>query len=416
MRKRLWIVVVFLLIITPLLLSAEEKFIAIKGGKIHTITKGTIENGIILIKGKKIVAVGENIKVPPGAEVIDATGKVITPGLVDSHSHLGLGPSGGVTEDNEMTDSATPQLRIIDSINPYGEEPDKGCFAKALSEGVTTVICRPGSGNVIGGQAAAVKTSGDTVDEIIRNFPCDMKMAMGRKGGIGGYPMTKMGTAYIIRKYLILGKEHREKIDEYQEKKKKDKKSKPPKRDLKAEAMALVTTGKMPVHIHVVAANDIMTIIRLAEEFGLNDISLGHAEEAYKVADEVARHNIRVVVGPRVIVYDDDNQLVNLTEYLRKTGVEVSIMTDADVVQQEYLRYQAALAVKYGMPYEETLRAITLNPAKLAGVADKVGSLEPEKLADLVIFSGDPFDVLSRAEKVMIEGKIVYQTKQGREK
>ena len=411
MRRRGLIIAIFLLFLIPLLSIAGERVIAIKGGKIYTVTKGTIKNGTILIKGKKIVAVGRNIRIPQEAEIVDAKGKVITPGLVDAHSHLGLGPSGGVTEDNEMTDPATPQLRIIDSINPYGEEPDKGCFRKALAEGVTTVICRPGSGNVIGGQAAAVKTYGKTVDEIIRNFPCDMKMAMGRKKGTGGYPMTKMGTAYIIRKYLLLGREYQKKLEEYEKEKKKNPKAKPPKRDLKAEAMALVTSGRLPVHIHVIDANDIMTIVRIATEFGLKDVSLGHAEEAYKVARELAKHNIKVVVGPRVIVYDDENHLIDLAEYLRKAGVEVSIMTDADVVQQEYLRYQAALAVKYGMPYEEALRAITLNPAKLAGVADKVGSIEPGKLADIVIFSGDPFDVLSRAEKVFIEGKLVYKAK-----
>jgi imidazolonepropionase-like amidohydrolase len=162
---------------------ADSRMIAIKNARIYTVTKGTIERGTILIKNGKLDRVGSDVRIPTeNVMVIEAEGMLITPGFIDSHSHLGLGSSGGITEDNEMSDPCTPHLRIIDSIHPEGMEPHKGSFKDAVSQGVTTIIARPGSGNVIGGQSAALKLEGKTVDEMILVFPVDMKMAMGRKG------------------------------------------------------------------------------------------------------------------------------------------------------------------------------------------------------------------------------------------
>ncbi|HNS04463.1 MAG TPA: amidohydrolase [Candidatus Saccharicenans sp.] len=393
----------------------NDRILVLKGARILTSASKNYERGTIVIKSGRISEIGEDLRIPAGAEVIDLSGCIITPGLIDAHSHLGLGPSGGVTEDNEMSDPVTPQLRIIDSIHPEGVAPDKNQFQQAVAEGVTTAVIRPGSGNVIGGQSAVLKLRGGTVDNMCILFPADMKMALGRKAAYaqkGQMPMTKMGTAYLVRQAMLEAADYRAALEKYENEKKKNPAtpSPPPPRDLKKEAMTLVLDRQIPVHIHVDQADDIMTAVRLAKEFSFSKLSLAHAEESYKVADDLAREKVTVVVGPRMIVYDDDNRLVNLADYLHRHGVEICIMTDADVVQQPFLRSQAAIAVKYGLEPEEALRAITINPARLMGLEKRIGSLEPGKEADLVVWSGDLFDVREEALRVFIDGVEVYQS------
>lgn len=412
MKKALW--VCFYLIVVSSLYSDNEVYV-IQNARIMTATHGTIERGMIVIKNGKIEEVTDQFEIPKeeGAHVINAEGMWVTPGLIDSHSHLGLGPSGGITEDNEMSDPCTPHLRIIDSIHPEGMEPHRGSFKDAVEQGVTTIIARPGSGNVIGGQSAALKLNGKTVDEMILVFPVDMKMAMGRKGyyaSKGKLPMTKMGTAYVVRKAMMEAADYRDSLLSYEKAKEKKADTPPPKRDLKNEAMLMVLNRELPVHIHATGVDDIMTAVRLSDEFDFFKLSLGHAEESYKIADELAKRDIRVVVGPRMITFDDQGNLINLADFLVKHGVEVSIMTDADVVQQEFLRFQASIAVKYGMDPEEALKAVTINPARLIGMQNRIGSIESGKDADLVIFDGDPFGVQSRVRKVFIDGRIVYNS------
>jgi len=390
----------------------------IKNARVLTVTQGTLERGTIVIKDGKIDRVGiQEDMFENAAHVIDADGMWVTPGLIDSHSHLGLGPSGGITEDNEMSDPCTPHLRIIDSIHPEGVEPHKGSFKDAVAQGVTTIIARPGSGNVIGGQSAALKLRGKTVDEMILVFPADMKMAMGRKGyyaSKGQMPVTKMGTAYIVRKAMADAADYKASLLLYQKTKEKKPDTPPPKRDLKNEAMLKVLNRELPVHIHATAVDDIMTAVRLSDEFDFYKLSLAHAEESYKVADELAKRDIVVVVGPKMIVFDDRGDLINIADYLVDNGVEVNIMTDADVVQQEFLRFQASIAVRYGMDPLEALKAITINPAKLIGMEKRIGSIESGKDADLVLFDGDPFDVQTSVLKVFIDGQIVYERESGR--
>lgn len=393
--------------------SQKEEIIVLTGARILTATGKNYERGTIIISGGKIADIGESLKIPEGAKVMDVSGCLITPGLIDAHSHLGLGPSGGVTEDNEMTDPVTPQLRIIDSIHPEGIGPDKNQFLNAVAEGVTAAVVRPGSGNVIGGQSAVLKLRGRTVDEMCILFPADMKMALGRKGAYalkGQMPMTKMATAYLVRQAMLEAEDYKRALEAYEKEKKKKPEATPPNRDLKKEAMLLVLERKIPVHIHVSSADDIMTAVRLAKEFNFKKLSLAHAEEAYKVAEELARNKVTVVVGPKMITYDDDGKLVNLADYLYRRGVEVCIMTDADVIQQPFLRTQAAIAVKYGMDPEEALKAITINPAKLMGLDGRIGSLETGKDADLVVWSGDLFDIRQEALWVFIDGQEVYKS------
>jgi len=403
----LFIMTAFMLTALPVMAS----FIAIKNGKVMTPTQGILTKATILIKDSKIQEVGPDIRIPDNVKVIDAHGCVITPGLIDSHSHLGLGPSGGITEDNEMSNPVTPQLRIIDSIHPEGVEPHRLSFRDAVAQGVTTIIARPGSGNVIGGQSAALKLSGKTVDDMILKFPCDMKMAMGRKsyyGNKGMMPVTKMGTAYLVRKAMVEAQEYQNDWERYRAKAKNDPTAKPPQKNLKNEAMLKVLNREIPVHIHASPADDIMTAVRLGDEFNFFMLSIGHGVEAYKIADELAKRDVVVVVGPQMITFDDKGHLINLADYLNKHGVEVNIMTDADVVQQEFLRFQAAIAVKYGMNPLEALKAITINPARLIGKEDQIGSLEVGKDADIVIFDGDPFSLQTTVIKVFINGIEVY--------
>lgn len=393
---------------------ADSEVYVIKNARILTVTKGTIEKGTIIIQDGMIYRVGNSLDIPAdNVQVINAEGMWVTPGLIDSHSHLGLGPSGGITEDNEMSDPCTPHLRIIDSIHPEGMEPHKGSFKDAVAQGITTIIARPGSGNVIGGQSAALKLFGNTVDEMILVFPADMKMAMGRKGyyaSKGQMPMTKMGTAYIVRKAMTDAADYRASLLAYEKTKEKNPDTLPPKRDLKNEAMLKVLNRELPVHIHATAVDDIMTAVRLADEFNFYKLSLAHADESYKIADELAKRDVVVVVGPQMITFDDQGNLINIADFLVKNGVEVNIMTDADVVQQEFLRFQASIAVKYGMDPLEALKAITINPAKLIGMESRIGSIESGKDADLVLFDGDPFDIQTCVQKVFINGHIVYDT------
>ena len=339
------------LLIQPLAGENGKEVYLIKGAKIHTVTNGTIEKGSILLRDGKIAEIGSSLEAPEGAEVIDASGMIVTPGLIDSHSHLGLGPSGGTTEDNEGSNPSTPQMQIIDSIHPTGMAPHQNSFRDAVSEGVTTVIARPGSGNVIGGQSAALKLIGGTVDDMVIKFPADMKMAMGKKGygSKGMLPVTRMGVAYVVRQAMADARDYKDSLDRYQKKKESNPDAAPPKRDLKNEAMLKVLNREIPVHIHCSRIDDILTAVRLGDEFDFYKLSLGHGNDAWRIADVLAEKGVVVVVGPAMIVYDDDNKLVNLAAVLADAGVEINIMTDADVVQQEYLRYQAATAVRYGL-------------------------------------------------------------------
>ncbi len=390
-------------------MPAAEDVLAIKDVRIMTVTDGEL-TGTVLVSEGKITAVGSDVAVPPGALVVDGAGKILTPGLIDSHSHLGLGPSGGITEDNEDSNPVMPQLRIIDSIHPEGVAPHRWSFKHAISQGVTTIIARPGSGNVIGGQSAALKLRGGTVDDMVLVFPVDMKMAMGKKGygAKGQFPVTKMGTVYAVRKAILDAVEYKKSLDKYIKDKEKNKEEAAPKRDLANEAMMLVLERKLPVHVHASPVDDIMSAVRLGDEFDFFKLSIGHGDESYKIAGELAKRGIVVVVGPQMIVFDDEGRLVNLADFLVKHGVEVNIMTDADVVQQEFLRFQASISVKYGMDPAEALKAITINPARLIGMDSRIGSIAVGKDADLVLFDGDPFDIQTSVLKVWIEGKLMF--------
>jgi imidazolonepropionase-like amidohydrolase len=399
--------------------------LAIINGKVMTITQGTFDPGTVLIEGAKIVAVGADIPIPAGAEVYDAAGKVVMPGLIDAHCHVGLFPDGigwDYSDGNEMTDPITPHLRAIDALHP-----EDMAWPELVAAGVTTVFTGPGSGNIVGGQSICVKTvPRPSVAQMVLLDPAGMKMALGENprrvyGDQKKTPATRMGNAAALRMALVEAQNYLEKWRRYEEELAtfqsrpkesggKDEAPKPPERDLKLEALGRVLRRELKARIHAHRADDILTAIRIAEEFGL-EIAIEHATEGYKIADILAEKKVPVVVGP-ILFSRTKYELRGMTPrnpgVLARAGVKVAIQTDESSATR-YLAINAALAVREGMPEEDALRAITINAAEIIGVAGRVGSLEPGKDADVVIFSGHPFDYRTVAELVFVDGEVAYR-------
>ncbi len=387
--------------------------VAIVGGRVAPIVGPDIPGGTVLIENGRIVAVGaaDAVAVPDGAQVVDAAGSWILPGFIEAHGHVGVSEEaeGWAGEDtNEMTEPVTAHVRAIDAINPA----DMG-FRDAISGGVLAVNVNPGSGNPIGGQTVALKCWGRTVDEMALRQPSGMKSALGENpkrvyGEQKKSPSTRLGTAAVIRGALVAAANYLERIDA--EQRKPETERKPVDRDLKLEALALVLRRQIPWRQHCHRADDIATAIRIADEFGY-DLVIDHGTEAHLLADIIAARGIPVIIGPlltsRSKVELRNRSLANPGR-LAKAGVTIAITTDHPVVPVNFLAHQAALAVKDGLDRETALRALTINPARIAGIDDRLGSIEPGKDADLVIWSGDPLDVLSRAVRVFIDGAEIY--------
>lgn len=365
------------------------------------------EQGDILIDGAKIKAVGENLEVPENTEIIDAKGMWVMPGMVDPHCHIGMWENGMGFEGadgNEMTDPVTPELRAIDAINP-----EDYCFQEAWEHGITTVVTGPGSANVIGGQFVALKTFGRRVDDMIIKEPLAIKVAFGENpkkvyDGQHKAPSTRMATASILRQALVKAQEYQKKI----EKGKKDP-DKMPERDLKMEALVMVLNKEIPIKAHAHRADDILTALRIAKEFHI-DITIEHCTEGYRIIDYLLEENAKIIVGP---LFSDRSkiELKNMTfkapGILSKAGVKVAMMTDHPVIPIQHLPVCAAIAVREGMDEMEALKSITINAAEVTGIGDRVGSLEPGKDADVVIFDGHPLDVRSKTVWVFINGQAV---------
>lgn len=379
--------------------------LAIINARLYTVTHGVIEHGTILIKDGKIAAVGETVEIPAYAEVLDATGQVVTPGLIDEHSHVGgweegLGWEGN--DINESTDPCTPQLSILDGINPM----DIG-FADARKGGVTTVQTMPGSGNVIGGLMLAMKTSGTIVDKMVIKNPTGMKAALGENpkrnyGSQNKAPSTRMGMAAMLREHLLKAKQYVEK----QERSDRDWKY-----DEKLDNLALVIRKVIPLRVHCHRADDILTAIRIGKEFDIN-ITLEHCTEGHKVADAIVKAGVPACVGPAVwqrAKVETKDISPTTPGVIAKAGGKVAIITDHNIVPQHYFRIAVGLVIREGMPEEEALKAVTINAAEIIGVAQRVGSLEAGKDADVVIWSGDPFEPLTHCLRTIIDGETVYQ-------
>src|SRR5215468_7652509 len=385
--------------------------VAIVGGRVVPITGSDIEQGTVLIENGKIVAVGDSVAVPDGATVVDASGSWVLPGFVEAHGHVGSSEEaeGWAGQDtNELTEPVTAHMRAIDAINPA----DMG-FRDAISGGVLAVNVNPGSGNPIGGQTVALKCWGRTVDEMALRQPSGMKSALGENpkrvyDEQKKTPSTRLGTAAVIRGALVAAANYLERIDA--EERKPEAERKPVERDLKLEALGLVLRKQIPWRQHCHRADDIATAIRIADEFGY-DLVIDHGTEAHLLADIIAARGTPVIIGPlftsRSKVELRNRSLANPGR-LANAGVTIAITTDHPVVPINFLVHQASLAVKDGLDRENALRALTINPARIAGIDDRLGSIEPGKDADLVLWSGDPLDVLSRAVRVFIEGAEIY--------
>ncbi|KAB8189405.1 amidohydrolase family protein [Nonomuraea phyllanthi] len=380
---------------------------AITSGYVVPVDGDPIDGGTVLIENGKIVAVGRDVAVPDDATVVDAAGGWVLPGFVEAHGHLGVHEEaeGWAGQDtNEMTDPNGARLRALDAINPADL-----AFADALSGGVTTAVIKPGSGNPIGGQTVAIKCWGRTVDEMLLKEPASVKSALGENpkrvyGDQKKLPSTRQGVAAVIRDAFMKAQDYRARRAAAAAE------DKPFDRDATMEILTQVLDGDLPWCQHTHRADDIATALRLADEFGYRLI-INHGTEGHLLADALAARNVPVIIGPlfttRSKVELRQRSLRN-PGILARAGVELAITTDHPVVPIHFLVHQATLAVKEGMDPAEALRSITLNPARIMGVDDRVGALKPGLDADVVIWSGDPLDVMSRALRVFVDGREVY--------
>lgn len=379
----------------------------IVNGVVHPMDGPVIQRGYVTFKDGKITAVGPMEELTAVAEdALDAQGGHILPGFIDAHCHLGLfGDSLGFEADdgNESTDPCTPQLRAIDGVNPLDR-----CFQEAREGGVTTVLTGPGSANPIAGQFVALKTDGRWVDQMVVKAPAAMKFALGENpksvyNDRKETPVTRMATAAIIREELSKALEYQDKQDKADQ----DPDTDMPDYDAKLEALAPVLRGEVPAHFHAHRADDIATAVRLSKEFGLKYVIV-HGTEGYKISDLLAAEGAAVITGP-CLTDRSKPELVGQTlenpALLAKAGVRVAICTDHPETPIQYLPLCAAMAVRGGMGEEEALAAITRNPADIAGIGHRVGTLTPGKDADIVVTQGHPFDWNGKITAVFLEGR-----------
>lgn len=381
---------------------------------IYTAEGAPIEYGYLRTEGKIISDIGEMDSFVPadGEQITDLEGKRIYPGFIDAHTHLGMWDDGlGFEGDdgNEDSDPVTASLRAIDAINSFDR-----CFSEAHRAGITTVVTGPGSANPIGGSMAAIKTIGGRIDKLIVKSPVSIKMALGENPkttyhGKDESPVTRMATAGIIREALIKSKRYAQDIDRANE----DDDFDLPEFDANCEALLPVIRGELPVHIHAHRRDDIFTAVRIAEEFNL-DYVLVHATEGYMCADDLAECGAKVFSGP-LLCDRSKPELANLTPksagILDNAGIKSAIITDHPETPIQYLPICAGLAVREGMNYDSALRAITINPAEILGISDRVGSIKVGKDADFSIFPQgcDPLTLAAMPDEVYIDGKAVYK-------
>lgn len=383
----------------------------LKNGNVMTMA-GPAFVGDVAIENGKIVAVGQSLSYSD-AEVRDVTGMTVMPGIVDPHCHIGMwedamGFEGA--DGNECTNPITPELRAIDAINPYDR-----CFEEAAAGGVTTCVTGPGSANVIGGQFVAIKTHGDSVEDMVLRFPVAVKAAFGENpkrvyDGKNQTPSTRMATAALMRKALIEAQEYNEKLE-----KGKADPEKMPERNLGKEILARVIRRELPMKIHAHRADDILTAIRICREFKLR-YTLDHCTEGYLITDKLKEALDEdcegIIVGP-LLTDRSKIELKNLSfkapKVLEQAGIEYAMMTDHPVTPEQYLPICTAVAVREGASEEGALKAITINAAKITGIADRVGSIEVGKDADIAVFSGHPFDFRSRCVLTLVNGKVAHE-------
>lgn len=410
---------------------------AILCGEIIPVTKNRIQNGYILVDKQKIVSIHKGFDVPDGIEVIDAKNCIAFPGIIDAHCHASVFEEGiglGLQDGNEMTDPITPHVRVLDAINPA----DRG-LRRAISGGLTTICVAPGSANVIGGLMTTIKTHGKIVEDMIVTEKAGMKCAFGENpkrvyGNQNKMPGTRMGNLGLFREFMVKTQNYIKKWEEYQIKLDKygielknyqlklDKENdseeeeipplKPiaPDRNLKYEAMVDVFNRKIPLRAHAHQANDIVSAIRLANEFDV-DLVIEHCSEGHKIPDFIVKHKIPAIIGPTFGVsmkIETRYKTWKTIGQLYKKGVLVAITADHPVTPLQFQTVYAAIAHREGISEQGAYEILTINGAKILGIDNKVGSLEAGKDADIILFDGDPLDVRSTINQVYINGDLAY--------
>jgi imidazolonepropionase-like amidohydrolase len=381
--------------------------VVIRGATILTVTHGKIENGSIYVHNGKIAAIGKTVNAPASATVIDAAGKWVMPGIIDSHSHIALDD-----DVNEATSPITPQMMMKDAFN----YDDKAIY-RALAGGVTTSLLLHGSANMIGGQAVVIKHKyGLGRDQLLfPGAPQSIKFASGENpkrvyGQKNQVPSTRMGNFEIMRQSFVEARDYMRSWEDYEAKAKRgDKDATPPKKDLRLEALADVLRGKLLVQIHCYRADEFLTEMAIAKEFGYKIRAFHHALEAYKVADKIAANGVAIATWPDWwgFKYEAwDGIPWNAAISLHK-GVRVALKSDSDDVTRR-LNQEAGKIIHYGVSEEDALKMITLNPAWIIGVDDRVGSLDLGKDADISIWNEYPLSSTALVDKVLIDGDVFF--------
>lgn len=388
--------------------------LVIINGKIKTMEDRDYEDGYVRIEQGRISAVGDMrqcdrnlLKSRKDIQVIDAKGNLVMPGIIEAHCHMGITEEKkGMEGDdcNENVDPITPYLRAIDAINPMD-----AAFHDALQAGITSAMIGPGSANVVGGQFAFLKTHGRCIDRMIVKAPAAMKVAFGENpkvnySGQGNSPATRMAIAAMLREELTKAKEYQKK-----------RQSNPEEiSDFRYECWLPVLKGEIPIKAHAHRADDILTAVRIAKEFGLR-MTIDHCSEGHLIMEELKAAGFPAIVGPDMASRNKievKNMAFKTAGLLSQNGILTAITTDHPVSMIQFLPICAGLAVKAGMDKEEGLKAITINAARICNVADRVGSLVVGKDADIAIFDGNPMEVFTRNLCTIIDGKIVYYDEQ----
>jgi imidazolonepropionase-like amidohydrolase len=398
----------FLLVLLVSRSAAQD--LALKGGTVLTITKGIVESGTVIIQRGKIVAVGKDLPIPLGIPVIDTTGKFVIPGIIDSHCHIAF----DFSDLNEMSNPVTPQIWMKDAIDPFSDS-----ILKTLSGGVTTVKTMHGSANVIGGVNVTMKLKyGSPIEEmIVPGVRQQLKLALGenpkrfygRERGV--LPVTRMGSAYLMRKAFTEAREYKEKWDKYERDKVAGKKDLvPPKKDLLMETLKMVIEKKLSADCHVYRADEIVWIINFAKEFGIDLKQLSHCVEGYKVCDIMAEAGVSF--GGWVDSWGFKEEAYDGCPYgfrlMYDAGVNIVINSD-DPDEGRYLNRNAAKVLKYNdIPEEDVLKMVTINPARALEMDGRIGSLEVGKDGDIAVFDKYPLDTTSKCLMTIIEGKIYF--------
>ncbi len=403
-----------------------QSVVAIQGGRVLTVTRGVIENGTVLIENGRIAAVGANLRVPAGARVIDARGKVVMPGMIDAGDRLGLVeiPAEEITVDaTEYTDPLHGDLRVLDALNPRSE-----LLRVTRAAGITSAVSIPAEGNLIAGQSAFINLDGETVEELVVKSPAALHINLGEASKQtyavkGKAPDTRMGQMALLRQEFLKAEHYRAEREAY-EKRQAEKKagagsegsnetrpSAPPARDLKLEAVLAALEGKLPVVVRAERVSDLEMALRLAEEFHLRLI-LSEAASAWRIAERLAAKKIPVIVGP---ILESPNRMESLdvrldnAAQLYKAGVPIAIQSAAANNARE-LPLAVEYAIGAGLPEDAALAAVTINPARIFGLEDRLGSLEAGKEANLVVLDAMPFHVKTHVVTELIGGKVIDLT------